>query len=186
MPLPITLTAVQGDDNDPLTFTIQSGPSHGNLTGTPPNLTYTPLANYHGSDNFTFRVSDGTNTSNLATVNINVASVNDPPDAGDDTAVVDENSGANEIDVLRNDTDEPDTGETLSIQSVNQGSNGAVAITGDGSLVTYTPFANFSGNDSFTYTVADGNGGTATGTVHVTVIPVNDLVNKLGAGRWLE
>ncbi len=176
-PLGVTLSAIQGDDNDPLTFTIQSGPSHGSLDGTPPNLTYTPQANYHGGDSFTFRVSDGTNTSNLATVLITVASVNDPPQASDDTAVVNENSGANQIDVLRNDTAAPDQGETLSIESVTQGSNGAVAITGEGALLTYTPFANFSGNDSFTYTVTDGNGGETTATVRVTVIPVSDLVN---------
>jgi hypothetical protein len=176
-PLPITLTAIQGDDNDSLTFTIQSGPAHSGLTGTPPNLTYTPAANYHGGDSFTFRVSDGSNTSNLATVTITVAAVNDPPQASNDTVVVEENSGANEIDVLRNDTDAPDGGEVLSIQSVTQGMNGAVAMTGDGTRVRYTPFANFSGTDSFTYTVSDGNGGTATASVQVTVIPVSDLVN---------
>ena len=74
-PLPITLAAMQGDDNDPLTFTVETGPAHGILSGTAPNLTYTPATDYTGGDSFTFSVSDGTNNSNLATVTITVLPV---------------------------------------------------------------------------------------------------------------
>lgn len=62
-------------DNDPLTYTVLSGPSHGALSGTAPNLTYTPTAGYHGSDSFTFKASDGTSDSNTATVSITVYGV---------------------------------------------------------------------------------------------------------------
>ena len=68
----------------------------------------------------------------------------------------------------------PDTGETLTVTAVTQGTNGTVAITGGGTGVTYTPDANFFGTDSFTYTISDGNGGTDTATVNVTVTTVND------------
>ena len=86
---------------------------------------------------------------------------------------MDEDSGANPIDVLANDTD-PDAGDTLTITAVTQGANGAVAITGGGTGLTYTPNAGYVGTDTFTYTIADGNGGTDTATVTVTVTNVND------------
>ncbi|MBC7933617.1 MAG: tandem-95 repeat protein [Rubrivivax sp.] len=175
-PLGITLTALQGDDTDPLTFTVQSGPAHGTLTGSAPNLTYTPAANYDGADSFTFTASDGTNTSNVATVSITVLAVNDPPLVSDDTATVFEDSGPNAVDVLRNDSP-AQAGGTLSIQSVTQGASGAVAITDGGSLLTYAPNTGFSGTDNFTYTATDGAGGTATANVRVTVVDINGPVN---------
>jgi Bacterial Ig domain/Cellulose binding domain/Calx-beta domain len=70
------------------------------------------------------------------------------------------------ISVLANDSD-PD-GDSLAVVSFTQGKSGAVSLKGDGTL-TYTPSAGFSGPDSFTYVVSDGQGGTATGTVAVTV-----------------
>jgi hypothetical protein len=66
-------------DGDALTFAVATQPAHGTLTGTAPNLTYTPAANYNGSDSFAFTVSDGKLTSTAATVSITVAAVNDPP-----------------------------------------------------------------------------------------------------------
>jgi hypothetical protein len=66
-------------NNDPLTFTVVTPPTHGDLSGTAPNLTYTPDPNYNGTDIFTFRVNDGLFNSNIATVSINIAAVNDAP-----------------------------------------------------------------------------------------------------------
>ena len=74
----ITLTASDADSN-PLTFAIVTGPSHGSLSGTAPNLTYTPAPNYSGPDSFTFKANDGTDDSNIATVSITVTSSNHPP-----------------------------------------------------------------------------------------------------------
>jgi hypothetical protein len=68
--------------------------------------------------------------------------------------------------VVANDTD-PD-GDALSLSSVTQGSQGTV--THDGLVATYTPGAGYTGGDSFTYIVSDGQGGTATATVTVTVV----------------
>jgi VCBS repeat-containing protein len=95
------------------------------------------------------------------------------PDAVDDAASVAEDSGANAIDVLANDTDA--NADTLIITGVTQGAHGSVAITGGGTGVSYTPSANYFGGDSFTYTIDDGNGGSDTATVTVTVTSVNDL-----------
>jgi YVTN family beta-propeller protein len=66
-------------DGDALTFAIVSGPAHGTLSGTPPNLTYTPTLDFNGSDSFTFTVSDGRLTSAPATVAITVTLVEDLP-----------------------------------------------------------------------------------------------------------
>jgi len=66
-------------DNDTLTHTVVDQPTNGVLSGTAPNLTYTPNADYNGADSFTFKVNDGTVDSNTAIVSITVTAVNDPP-----------------------------------------------------------------------------------------------------------
>ena len=66
-------------DSASLTYTIVSGPSHGTLTGTGANRTYTPTLNYNGSDSFSYRVSDGPSTSGTVTVSISIEPVNTPP-----------------------------------------------------------------------------------------------------------
>ena len=93
------------------------------------------------------------------------------PDAVDDAASVGEDSGANVINVLTNDTDA--NADTLTVTAVTQGAHGSVAFTA--ASVSYTPNANYFGADSFTYTIDDGNGGSDTATVSVTVTSVNDL-----------
>lgn len=89
---------------------------------------------------------------------------NTAPVATDDSATVTENSSVN-IAVLANDTDADS--DPLSLSAVTQGAHGAVAI--NGSQVTYTPATNWFGTDSFTYTISDGQGGSDTATVAVTV-----------------
>ena len=101
---------------------------------------------------------------------VRVDAVNDNPVAEDDSATVAEDSINNAIDVLANDDDVD--ADTLTITGVTQGANGAVTFTTTG--VSYTPNADYFGADIFTYTISDGNGGTDTATVNVTVTPVND------------
>jgi hypothetical protein len=167
--LPIILT---GDDvdGDTITFAIATGPAHGALTGTPPNVTYTPNADYNGPDGFTFTTNDGPLTSVAATVSITVTPVNDPPLAVDDGATTDEDTAIS-VSVLSNDDlgDEPTT-----ITGVTQGSNGSVAIDPGATSVSYTPNTDYHGPDSFTYTITDADLETSTASVSVTVDPVND------------
>ncbi len=69
-----------------LVYTVATGPAHGTLSGTAPNLTYTPAANYFGSDSFTFTVTDtNSGVSVPATVSITVTPVNDAPVANSQT-----------------------------------------------------------------------------------------------------
>jgi len=66
-------------DDDPLTFAVANGPLHGGLSGTAPNLTYTPELNFNGDDHFTFKVTAAGRDSPEATISITVVPVNDPP-----------------------------------------------------------------------------------------------------------
>ncbi|NQT02449.1 MAG: tandem-95 repeat protein [Planctomycetes bacterium] len=165
-------------DSDPLTYSVATGPYHGSLNGTAPNLTYTPRMNFNGLDSLTFEVNDGTADSALATVSIIVSPVNDPPVANDDILATREDTPAVAIDVLANDTDVDNEGRYLyldafSATAVTQGKNGSVTINSDGTL-SYNPNPNFYGSDAFTYTISDYKDQTDTARVNVTVKMVND------------
>ena len=97
--------------------------------------------------------------------------VNDPPVAVDDIASILINAIATQINVLSNDTFAPDLNETLTITAVTVGSQGGTIerINSDTAL-RYRPATDFSGIETFTYTVSDGNGGTDTGTLTITVV----------------
>ena len=114
-------------------------------------------------------MSDGNGGTDMATVDVTVNAVNDAPVAFDDSTSTNEDTPVT-VNVVANDTDVE--GDPLTVSAVTQGTNGAVTFAGGS--VTYTPNPNFNGPDSFTYTVSDGNGGTDTATVDVTVSPVND------------
>jgi len=93
---------------------------------------------------------------------------NNPPIAGDDFLTIQENSTNNQLNVLANDYD-PD-GDPLSIIDVTQPLHGVSSY--DTSYAYYTPFTSYTGADSFTYTISDGNGGTDTATIFLTVEPL--------------
>ncbi|MBE9078501.1 tandem-95 repeat protein [Romeria aff. gracilis LEGE 07310] len=160
------LTNDSDPDRDPLSATLLSGVSNGDLSfSSDGSFTYRPNPNFNGSDRFTYEVSDGALT-DTATVSVSVGAVNDAPVAVNDqvsTAV----DTAVAIDVLDNDTDAD--GDALSVTAVGEAANGSAAINGDGT-VTYTPNAGFRGDDRFTYTVSDGDL-TDMGTVAVSVLP---------------
>ena len=137
-----------------------------NLDGT---LNYTPSLNFNGTDSFTYTVSDGVLTT-AGTVLVSVAPVNDAPLGIDDSVSAEEDTAVT-LNVLANDSDVE--GDALAVESLTQGAHGTVILNPDGS-VTYQPEPNFNGNDAFAYTVSDGQGGTTTATVNVTVSPVND------------
>jgi len=156
-------------ENDALSVTAKTDGANGTVTINGDNtVTYTPNADYNGSDSFTYTVSDGTDTATAA-VNVTVNAMNDAPVVVDDSVTTDEDTAANGIAVLANDSDVEN--DALSITATTNGANGTVST--DGTTVSYTPNADFNGSDSFTYTVSDGTD-TATATVNVTVNAVND------------
>ena len=177
----ITLAGTDAD-GDTLSFAIGTGPTHGSLgsigtvgcsSGTcSANVTYTPDANYHGSDSFTFTVNDGQAISTAATVSITVSSVNDAPEADDDAYATAEGQtlSVNAPGVLDGDTDAD--GDPLSAVVGTDPAHGTLALEADGSF-TYTPSGSFSGQDSFTYQASDGQAESNVATVTITVSDVN-------------
>ncbi len=134
------------------------------------SVTYTPAANFHGVDSFTYIAGNGTSGAASATVTVQMAAVNDPPLAVKDSATTAEEM-ATTIPVLANDSDVD--GDALSVTGLTIPANGAASINPNGT-VTYTPTKDFNGVDTFAYTLNDGNGGSRVTTVSVTVTPVND------------
>jgi hypothetical protein len=162
---PITLTASSTSER-PLIYSIENFPTYGFLTGSAPNVEYTPNANWHGTDYFVFVVNDGTLGSDRATVTIDVASVNDAPVAESVWYEMAMNISAS----MTLEGSDPE-GEALSYSIVTNPQNGF--LSGNAPAVIYTPVANYSGPDSFTFRVTDSSGGVSEpATIFIQVTPV--------------
>jgi VCBS repeat-containing protein len=173
--LTVNAPGVLGNDQDmegdAITAVKLSNPTHGVLSfNANGSFTYQPNPNFVGNDTFTYEATDGSLTSTPATVTISVAPVNDAPVAVDDVASSDGHPVT--INVVANDTD-PD-GDFLRVGTYTRPTLGSVTRLGN-SLV-YTPLPGAVGNDTFNYTVSDGNGGFDTGTVTVNVTDAIDPV----------
>lgn len=159
-----------------LTVEIVTPPSRGlgTLTtdGSPSgtSFTYTPAADFFGTDSLTYRVTDPDGDSSTAVWTIEVSPLPDPPTAVDDAATTDEDTAVT-IDVLANDFD---VDRTLpSLVGVSPASLGNTSVTADGK-VAYVPNPQVSGTDTFTYTITDDSGATSSATVTVRISPVDD------------
>ncbi len=161
------ILAATDADGDPLTYAIVIGPAQGTLTGTPPNVSYTPLPNYHGPDSFTFKANDGELDSNVATVSVTVTPVNDAPLASDASVTTAEDTPA-PITLVATDLD----GDALTYTIVSAPAHGTLGGTAPNLI--YTPAANENGPDSFTFKASDGLLDSNVATVSVTITPVND------------
>lgn len=130
---------------------IVGDPANGTLSGTAPNLTYTPDADFYGTDSVTFHVNDGFNDSNVATITIEVLPLNDSPLAVDDhyTTPMSTTLTVAAPGVLANDVD-PDPTDLKMVILVSGPSHGSVTLYGDGSFI-YVPDAGYMGPDSFIY-----------------------------------
>lgn len=159
----LTLGATDAD-GDALSYAIVTGPGHGSLTGSGASRTYTPAADYHGSDSFTFRANDGTMDSPAATVSLTITSVNDAPVAQAQTVSVAQDT-ATPVVLEGSDRD----GGTLSYAIATGPVHGTVS--GSGAARTYTPTAGYAGSDSFTFTAGDGTLSSAPATVSISVTP---------------
>jgi cysteine-rich repeat protein len=159
-------------DGNPLTVTAVTQPAvGGTVTRTNTSVTFTPALNFNGSTSFTYTISDGATGSATATITVNVAPVNDPPNAVNDTITTNEDTVSTGVNLLANDTD-VDAATTLTVTANTDPAKGSVVITNG--VAVYTPDPNTNGADSFQYTISDSNGGTDTATVAVNVTAVND------------
>ena len=159
-------------ENDTLTILSVGNAVNGSVQLSGGDVMFTPGAGFAGTASFDYTVDDGNGGTATATVTVTVGAVNDPPLAVDDTAATDEDTPVTILaaDLLANDND-PEN-DTLTIVSVGAAVNGTAVLSGGD--VVFTPDADFAGTASFDYTIGDGNGGTATALVTVTVAPVND------------
>jgi Ca2+-binding RTX toxin-like protein len=176
VPLVLAPAALLGNDadadGDALTIVAVGNAVHGTVALSGGNVVFTPAANYNGPANFSYTVSDGQGGTSTATVDVDVVAVNDAPVTVDDpvAAVEDTPLVLTPASLLANDGDVD--GDALTIIGVGSASHGTVAL--DGGNVVFTPAADDSGPASFTYTIDDGQGGTSTATVNVTVAAAND------------
>lgn len=156
---------LEGTDpnNRPITYAIVSSPTHGTLSGAAPDLVYTPEANWHGTDSFTFQVANVTVASAPATVEITVASVIDPLSANAQSLSVVENRA---LPVTLSGYD-PE-GETMAFEIVTAPGNGTLSGTAPDLL--YTPAADYVGADSFTFKVVAGTRESAPAVVSIQVM----------------
>lgn len=165
---PVDITLLASDiENDPLTFSIVDNPGHGSLSGSIPNLTYTPVGGYSGSDSFTYLVNDTHVDSALATVNINISSGNQAPTADDQIVETDEDVF---LDIILTGSDPESSPITFTI--LDQPLHGVVSGTGPN--VNYSPALNYNGSDHFTFKVNDGLLDSSIATVTISVLAVND------------
>jgi endonuclease G len=189
----LTINDNAGANEDDQTLTVKdvitTPDTHGAVTLSSGQVTYTPAHNYNGPASFDYRVCDNGTTNGAAdslcsngTVNVTVISVNDAPVAVNDPAITNEDTPVT-IDVVANDTDAD--GDTLSLDSVGNPTNGSVSVVNGKAL--FSPDLNVNGAGGFSYVVSDGQGGTATGSVSVTINPVNDdPVANAGTDQTLE
>ena len=148
-------------------MSLSRGPSKGGFTGTAPNLTYMPSANFNGQDSFTFKANDGNLNSNIATVAISVSPVNDAPVAASKSATTAEGAPVS---------------ITLSASDVDGGPLGYAIVSGPGERFPFgqCPESHLhsdvrvqSGSDSFTYRANDGSLNSNIATVSITISSVN-------------
>ncbi|MBL9135105.1 MAG: tandem-95 repeat protein [Verrucomicrobiales bacterium] len=165
--LPISLSGFDAE-NSTLRFTLTRNPTKGKITGIAPNLVYTPNANYSGSDSIQFTVNDGILTStNTATISITIVAVNDKPKANPRSISLAEDTTI-PFTLTGSDTEK----DALFYQIKTQPSFGR--IIGTAPNVRYIPNTNYTGTDSFEFTVSDRSATSDPAVVSVTVTPVND------------
>ena len=165
--IPIMLVGTDQNQDD-LTYQIVETPAHGTLTGTAPNFTYTPVADYNGEDSFTFQVSDEVTSSQPGAVKITINAINDTPVAIAESIETAEDNPI-EIVLVGNDID----GDDLTYRLVETAGNGQLS-TIDGQKIIYTPDANYYGVDQFVFVASDDTLSSPSTTIQILVTPVND------------
>ena len=175
--LDIAAPGILANDTDPeghaLSISVLTQPANGHLSvGLDGSFSYTPDTAFSGTDAFTYRVNDGALDSNMATVQITVNAVNQPPVANDDSYSTPQDTALNVAapGVLANDSD-PE-GHALTMIKDSDPANGTLSINPDGSF-SYTPNAGYTGTDSFTYKASDSDLESAIATVTITINLVN-------------
>lgn len=170
------------NDSDPENDLVEASaaivtqPGKGSVTIANGVVTYTPNANETGQDTFTYTVKDAAlNTSAEATVTVTITPVNDQPSVQNFTVSIDEDNASDAIAVRAGASDVEDGTPSGDIALATQPAKGSVTIDQEAGTLVYTPNANETGTDTFTYTIADSEGSTSeSGSVTVNIGAVND------------
>jgi len=165
----ITLSGTAGSGGT-LTYTLNTtiARTRGTVSCTSNSCTYTPPANFNGTDTFYFQVTEGRVSSTWATVTVTVNAVNDAPTADNQTGVTVTEDLPRTIVLTGSDVEQ----SALSYQIVTSPTKGTATVTG--SSVTYTPGTNNTGPDSFTFRAYDGAAYSGNATVSLDITSVND------------
>src|SRR5438128_1772717 len=170
--VPLKISPLDNDsdvDGDSLTITSVTATNGTAVIVGGTNVVFTPATNFNGTATIGYSISDGNGGTNSALITVTVSPANDPPVAVDDNASTAEDVPVT-ISPLDNDSDVD--GDSLTIISLSP-TNGTAVIVG-GTNVVFTPATNFNGTATIGYTISDGNGGTASALITVTVSPAND------------
>ncbi|WP_244443070.1 DUF4082 domain-containing protein [Bradyrhizobium sp. Ai1a-2] len=177
--LAIAAAALLANDTDPdggaLTITGVSGAVNGTVSfnSQTNTITFTPTTGYTGPASFSYAIADGQGGTATATVSLTVnPPANQPPVANNDGGYSTTPNTALAIAasaLLANDTDP--NGDPLVITGVSGAVNGSVSFDSQTNMVTFTPIAGYTGAASFSYSISDGHGGTATATANLIVTP---------------
>lgn len=182
--LTLPLSATDAVDETNLAWRISSAPSNGTASvsakSVDATVTYTPERGYTGTDSFVVEVTDENGLSDTVTINVTVEPVvveNDPPvitEGASASVTMSQNGSPTAFSLTLNATDAD--GDTLTWSISSAASNGAATASGTGAskVIDYTPTTDFTGADSFVVRVGDGNGGSDTITVNVTIALVID------------
>jgi len=189
-PVTIAISTLLANDSPGLgetttqTLTLSAGTSaSGTVAVVGTNVLFTPATAVNGIRTFTYIVTDSGTPSLTATgtVTVNLAAVNDAPTARADSVNTNEDTQLviTAASLLANDTPgrpaaTDESTQTLSITAVGKPAATTGSVTLAGGNITYVPALNFNGTETFTYTVLDSAGASSTGTVTVTVNPIND------------
>ncbi len=171
-----TLTFTDAADGDSApNFTVTSGAGDGSasINSTTGAWSYTPDANFNGSDSFTVTVTDDDNHTETQVISLTVDPVNDAGTFGGDTSGTgNEDGGAITGTLTFTDAADGDSAPNFTVTSV--AGDGSATINSTTGAWSYTPDANFNGSDSFTVSVTDDDNHTETQVITLTVDPVND------------
>jgi hypothetical protein len=179
IPLPITLTGSDAD-HDPLTFAVTIQPTNGILTGTAPDLIYTPNPNFNGTDTFFFICQDPSVSSVPSVVNLSILSVNDSPVAHSQSLTNLEDIPL-PITLTGSDVDHDPLTFAVTIQPTNG------ILTGIAPDLIYTPNPNFNGTDTFFFVSQDPSVSSVPSVVNLSILAIQPPDGTLRAlDQWAE
>jgi VCBS repeat-containing protein len=177
-------------DGDALSIMSVGNAVNGTVALQDGQVTFTPMAGFSGPASYSYTVSDGKGGTSVATVQVDVSAtpppLNTAPVAQDDVYEVSEDNSLfvrGEDVLLANDVDAE--GDALTAVLVNGPTHGTLSLLPNGAF-DYTPNADFSGTDSFTYKADDGALDSEAVTVFINVKPVNDAPFSIGDVAFLQ